>query len=178
LRNLETNLFEYPIESNQTSALFIDLVENIYQVEFSITKENDLSFIQMTNYSIQISEYIQISLKKQNFLLEFEDLNFLCKLNEKSQQIVFYWSNFTSPFYHDSNLTIGLAIEKNKNSWNTSCDPYVSNGICSTNEYRLQPGTEYRITAKLTKVLKNSIAQKNGTCLIKTSREIIFHHEI
>jgi len=54
LRNLETNLLEYPKENNQKTALFIDLIEaSIYQVEFNISKRNYSSIIQITNYFIQ-----------------------------------------------------------------------------------------------------------------------------
>jgi hypothetical protein len=54
LKNLETNLFEYPIENNQRTALFIHLTEaSIYQVEFNISKRNYSSINQITDYFIQ-----------------------------------------------------------------------------------------------------------------------------
>jgi hypothetical protein len=93
-----------------------------------------------------------------------------------NQQIDFYWSNFTSSGYTDS--TLSISIEGNQSSWMISCDPYLSQGICSTKQYQLQPGTEYQITAKLEKVLPNYNRQKLGTCSIKTSKENYFHQNI
>jgi hypothetical protein len=113
---------------------------------------------------------------KQIFLLELEELNFSCQLNEKNQQIDFYWSNLTSSGY--KNLTISLAIRNNKPSLNISYDPYASQGNCSTKQYQLKPGTEHQITAKLEKVLPNYNRQKLGTCFIKTSKENYFHQDI
>jgi hypothetical protein len=101
-------------------------------------------------------------------------LNFTCQLNG-SQQIVFYWTNFTSPGYNNSNLTISFPSEKNKTPTEISCNPYLSQGICSMKPNQLKPGTEYQITAQLTKVFKNYTAQKNGTCPIKTSKDKYFH---
>ncbi len=96
-----------------------------------------------------------------------EDLNFSCKLNENNQQIDFYWSNLTASGY--TNLTISILTEENKQLWFISCDPYASQGICSTKQYRLEAGREYHITAKLKKVLPNYNGQKIGTCSIKSS---------
>jgi hypothetical protein len=115
---------------------------------------------------------------KQIFLLELEELNFSCQLNETNQQIAFYWLNFTSPGYNNSNLTISLATGNNQPSWMIPCDPYLSQGICSTKQYKLEPGTEYLITAKLEKVLPNYSRQKLGTCSIKTSKDNYFHQNI
>jgi hypothetical protein len=93
-----------------------------------------------------------------------------------NQQIDFYWSNLTSSGY--TNLTISLATGNNKPSLNISCNPYLSQGICSTKQYQLEPGTEYQITAKLQKVLPNYNRQKLGRCSIKTSKDNYFHQNI
>ncbi len=106
---------------------------------------------------------------KQIFRLELEELNFSCQLNESNQQIDLYWSNFTSSGY--TNSTLSISIEGNQSSWMIPCNPYLSQGICSTKQYQLEAGTEYQITAKLEKVLPNYTGQKNGTCSIKTSKE-------
>jgi hypothetical protein len=113
---------------------------------------------------------------KNIFRLELEELNFSCQLNETNEQIAFYWSNFTSSSY--TNLTISLATGNNKLSWMISCDPYLSQGICSTKQYQLEPGTEYQITAKLEKVLPNYNGEKLGTCSIKTSKDNYFHQNL
>jgi hypothetical protein len=67
LKNMETNLFESPTESNQTSALFDNLTEaSIYQVQFNISKPNFLSINQTTNNTFKTSEHFLIS-SKNNF---------------------------------------------------------------------------------------------------------------
>ncbi len=96
-------------------------------------------------------------------------MHFSCQLNENNQQIDFYWTNLTATGY--TNLTISVLTEENKSLWIISCDPYISQGICSTKQHRLESGREYQITAKLKKVLPNYNGQKIGTCLIKTSKE-------
>jgi len=96
-------------------------------------------------------------------------LNFSCQLNENNQQIDFYWSNLTATGY--TNLTISVFLEENKSLWFISCDPYISQGICSTKQYRLESGREYQIIAKLKKIFPNYNGQKLGKCLIKTSKK-------
>jgi hypothetical protein len=113
---------------------------------------------------------------KQFFRLELEELNFSCQLNESKQQIAFFWSNFVSSGY--TALTLYISIEGNQSSWMISYDPYLSQGICSTKHYQLKPGTEYKITAQLTKVFTNYTGEKNGTCSIKTSKDNYFHQNI
>ena len=105
----------------------------------------------------------------QYLLLELEDLNLTCQLNKDNDQIHFSWTNLTSSGY--SNLTLSVLIEENQSLWMISCDPYISQGICSTNPHRLESGREYQITAKLRKILPNYNGEKRGTCLIKTSDE-------
>jgi hypothetical protein len=95
-------------------------------------------------------------------------------LSEDNQQILFYWTNFTSPGYNNSNLTIFLRNKKHKISWTISFDPKLSQGNCSVKECELQSGTENNITATITKVVKNFSIHKNGTCSIKTGKGIIF----
>ena len=72
-----------------------------------------------------------------------------------------------------SNLTISILTEDNKQLWFISCDPYTSQGICSTKQYHLEAGREYHITSKLRKVLPNYNGQKIGTCSIKSSNNEI-----
>jgi len=72
-------------------------------------------------------------------------------LNENEQQIDFSQANLTASGY--ANLTIGILIEENKSSWIISCDPYLSEGICSIKEYRLESRREYSIAAKLKNTL-------------------------
>jgi hypothetical protein len=100
----------------------------------------------------------------------------LCQLNETNQHIDFYWSNLTSPGY--TNLTISILIEENQSTWTILCDPYRSQGICSTKQYRLESGKEYQITAKLRKFLPYYNAEKLGTCSIKTSKNNYFSRKI
>ncbi len=100
--------------------------------------------------------------------LELEELDFRCELNENNQQIDFYWTNLTGFGY--TNLTISVLTDENKQLWVISCDPYKSQDICSTKQYRLESGREYHIIAKLKKVLPNYNGQKIGTCSIKTSK--------
>jgi hypothetical protein len=70
---------------------------------------------------------------------------------------------------------MSISIEQNPLPWTIYCNPYQSQGNCSSKEYRLEPGTEYQITAKLTKVLLNYSAEKTGRCTIKTSKGNSFH---
>jgi hypothetical protein len=68
LKNIETNVFESPTESYQTSALFDNLTEaSIYQVQFNISKPNFLSINQTTDYIIRTGEYFSISSKNKLF---------------------------------------------------------------------------------------------------------------
>ena len=54
LRNLETNIIFYPLESDQDMALFANTIEgSIYQPEFNISKQNRPSIIWAANYFIQ-----------------------------------------------------------------------------------------------------------------------------
>ncbi|CAF3639463.1 unnamed protein product [Adineta steineri] len=98
---------------------------------------------------------------------DLEDLYFGCELNKNNQQIDFYWTNLTASGY--SNLTISVLNEENKHIWSVSCNPYISQDICSTKQYRLESGKEYHVIAKLKKVLPNYNGQKTGTCSIKTN---------
>ena len=178
MRNFETNLSKSPIKPNETSALFVHLAEaSIYQVEFNMSKAKPPKINQTTHYFIETGQYF-LHFSKQNFLLDLEDLNFSCQLNETNEQIAFYWSNLTSPGYKNSNLTIALAIDKNKIRWTTPCDPYRSQGNCSTEGYKLEPGTAYQISVKLEKNFTNSSKQKLGNCSIKTSRNIDSHSNV
>lgn len=92
-----------------------------------------------------------------------------CKLNENNEQIDFYWTNFTDSDY--SNLTISVSTEEWQQLGIITCDPYRSQDICSTKQYRLESGRQYHITAKLKKVLSNYNGEKNEGCSIKTSKK-------
>jgi hypothetical protein len=117
---------------------------------------------------VSIKEFITKNNNSSAFFLELEELDFRCELNENNQQIDFYWTNLTASGY--TNLTISVLTEENKQLWVISCDPYKSQDICSTKQYRLESGREYHIIAKLKKVLPNYNGQKMGTCSIKTSK--------
>ena len=102
--------------------------------------------------------------------LELENLNFSCQLNRTSQQIDFSWANLLGVDY--KNLSIVIKTNDNQTIGNLVCDPYVSSGICSTRSYRFEPGKEYEINAKLTKIFANFHGQRTETCSIKTSQKI------
>lgn len=80
------------------------------------------------------------------------------------------WSNLTGFGY--TNLTISLITEENKSIWTHFCDPYISQGNCSTKPYRLESGREYQIIVKLKKHFPNHLEQKLDQCFIKTSENI------
>lgn len=102
-------------------------------------------------------------------------MNFSCQLNPHNGQVNFFWSNLTASSY--TNLTISLTIDEKKSVWIISCDPYLPYGNCSTKPYRLEPGKDYEINAKLKKNFPNHIGQKLETCLIKTSNTNKFLHQ-
>lgn len=101
-------------------------------------------------------------------ILELEDFNFTCQFNPNNRQVNSSWSNLTGSGY--INLTISLITEENQSIWTHSCDPYISQGNCSTKPYRLESGREYQIIARLKKHFPNHIGQKLDQCFIKTSK--------
>lgn len=96
-----------------------------------------------------------------------EDLDFRCQWNDNDRYIIFHWRDLTGTGYQ--NLSLSIYNENNHLVWMISCDPYLSQGVCSTKHFPLEPGEVYLIIAKLKKILPNYHGQKNETCTIRTS---------
>jgi hypothetical protein len=135
LKNLETNLFEYPIENNQKSALFIHLLQaSIYQIEFNISKRNYSSLIQITNYFIQTGLLFYFLFNEKLFYLDLNKLIIenILRLSENTLIINLNQMNL-------SRIKIVYCIEQIIND---------NSQICSTSNifHQLIPGSIYNIS--------------------------------
>ena len=76
LRNVETNVFEYSNDSNETSALFSNLKEaSVYQLEFNISKPGFSSIHLAMNHSFQTSKHFSTS-SENYFFFRFYKVDF------------------------------------------------------------------------------------------------------
>ena len=101
------------------------------------------------------------------FALDVEEFHFLCRLNDKQDEIDFYWTSLVGQGYDP--LNISLSTEE-KSPWLImTCDPYAFQGLCSTRSRRLEAGRDYSITATLSKHSVNDNRPRTERCSIRTS---------
>ena len=113
------------------------------------------------------------------FVVDVEEFHLLCQLNEKEDEIDFYWTRLVGQGYDPLNISLS---REEKSPWlMITCDPYAFQGLCSTRSRRLEPGRDYSITATLSKHSMNNNRPRIERCSIRTSLAEIstdsFKHE-